>query len=338
MGDFPWFMERMAAFNESFRALINAADASEIVGVQSTSLGLNLVAQAIPWQRGQNIVLCDIEFPSNVYPWMSVQQHGVETRLVPSVGGGLRVEVLERYVDSNTRLVCVSAIQFFSGHRTDLQAIGDYCKRRDIWFVVDAIQAAGHMPIDVQAANIAILCAGGQKSLMGPCGQGFLYVRTDVADALHPASISANSVEDYLHWLQYKLTPLPGAARFSTGTPNISGILGLLESVTMLRELGITHIDRYTTGLAAALIARLTGAGYEVVTPTDSHGPIVTFRAAPTEETTQKLVEDLAARQVVVVKHWDKHNVAHVRASLHCYNTMEDIDSLLEALRGLTLR
>ncbi len=328
-----YFDERMKRFAETMRALINAGYTDEIIGVQSTSLGLNLVAQAMPWQRGQNIVVCDLEFPSNVYPWMRLQeQHGVELRLVLHQDGGLTTDALTRMVDSNTRLVAVSAIQFFTGHRSDLVALGAFCRDRKIVFAVDAIQAAGHMPIDVQAANIGILATGGQKSLMGPPGMGFLYARRDLAAEMRPTMVGANGVEDYVHWLKYDLTPLPGAARFGLGTQNLSGIVGLLESVTMLRELGIAAIDSYVTALADYTIEQLRAEGYDVITPTD-HGPIVTFRAAPTDEATTALVEALRARRIFVVKHWDQHDVAHVRASLHCYNTTTDIDQLVTALK-----
>src|SRR5258706_3126333 len=90
-----WMTAATTAFNEGLRNLINARDASEIVGVTSTSLGLNLIAQAFPWKSGDNVILCDIEFPSNVYPWLQVgRQYGVEIRLVPATNGDVTVEPL----------------------------------------------------------------------------------------------------------------------------------------------------------------------------------------------------------------------------------------------------
>jgi len=332
-GDFMWFMERYEGFKDNMRGLINAVSKDEIVGIQSTSIALNLVAQAITWERGQNIVLCDIEFPSNVYPWMRLQeQYGVEMRLVPQDHGGLTVEALARAVDDKTRLVAVSAVQFFTGQRADLNALGAFCHERGILFAVDAIQSAGHIPADVQASHIDIFVAGGLKSLMGPSGEGFLYVRSELSEQMRPTFVGANAVEDYMHWLKYKLTPLPGAARFNLGTVNWTGMVGLNESVTMLRELGIPAIDSYTTALADYLIDQLKARGYSVVTPT-AHGPIVTFRARPTDPETDALVNQLKEQRIFVVKHWDQHDVAHVRASLHCYNTVADVDRLLEALK-----
>ncbi len=332
-GDFPWFMERYEGFKENMRGLINAASKDEIVGIQSTAVALNLVAQAVHWERGQNIVLCDIEFPSNVYPWLRLQeQYGVETRLVPQDDGGLTVEALSRAVDSHTRLVAVSSVQFFTGHRADLNALGAFCHERGILFAVDAIQSAGHIPVDVQASHIDIFVAGGLKSLMGPSGEGFLYVRNELAEQMRPTFVGANAVEDYLHWLKYKLTPLPGAARFNLGTTNWTGIVGLNESVTMLLELGLPAIDLYVTALADYTIDQLKADGYDVVTPA-AHGPIVTFRAMPTDQETDALVNRLKEQRIFVVKHWDQQDVAHVRASLHCYNTVADVDRLIHALK-----
>jgi selenocysteine lyase/cysteine desulfurase len=332
---FSWFLERERQMRANAAQLINAASPDEIVGVQSTSLGLNLVAQALPWRSGENILLCDVEFPSNVYPWLRLaEQHGVEVRLIPAQEGGLTVEALAQAVDSRTRLVAVSAVQFLSGHRSDLQAIGDFCQAHGLIFSVDAIQAAGHMPIDVQAMHIGILAAGGQKSLMAPPGQGFLYVRADLAERMRPTIVGPNATEDWIHWLKYDLTPLKNAARFNLGTPNLSGIIGLNESLALLLKLGVANIDAYVTALTRQTRERLLASGYSVLTP-PAHAGILTFRAAPDDASTDALIKALAERHIVVVKHWDAHDVPYVRASFHCYNTWEESERFLTALEEL---
>ncbi|MDW8299793.1 MAG: aminotransferase class V-fold PLP-dependent enzyme [Anaerolineae bacterium] len=334
---YGWFLEREQAMRANAARLINAASPDEIVGVQSTSLGLNLVAQALPWHSGENILLCDVEFPSNVYPWMRlVEQHGVEVRLIPARDGGLTVEALAQAADSRTRLVAVSAVQFLSGHRSDLQAIGDFCHAHGLIFAVDAIQAAGHIPIDVQAMHIGILAAGGQKSLMAPPGQGFLYVRSDLAEQMRPTLVGPNATEDWIHWLKYNLTPLKGAARFTMGTSNVSGIVGLNESLSLLLELGLANIDSYVTELVRRTRQQLLERGYAVLTPS-AHAGILTFRAAPDDASTDRLVKALAERNIVVVKHWDAHDVPYVRASFHCYNIWEESERLLAALEEIQL-
>ncbi|MBX3066202.1 MAG: aminotransferase class V-fold PLP-dependent enzyme [Anaerolineae bacterium] len=333
-----WYNEQEKQFLQLVKAYINAAEIEEVIGMTSTSLGFNLIAQAIQWQRGDSICLCDIEFPSNVYPWLRLQeQYGVEVRLIPAVDGGLTLEALDQYVDASTRMVCASATQFFSGQRTDLSAIGAYCHERGIIFTVDAIQAAGHMPLDVQAMHIDILCAGGLKSLLGPSGQGFMYVRRDLVERMYPTIVGPNAVEDYLHWLWYDMKPLPGAARFIMGTVNSVGVVGLSASMSLLRELGLANIDRHCSALVDYLMDQLSERGYAIVTPRHAHCNIVTFRAAPTTAATDQLVAELRRRGVFVIRHWDKQEVAHIRVSTHCYNTRQDVDRLLAGLKEIAV-
>ncbi len=322
------------SLQESLASFINANSPSEIVYSTTTSAALNAVAQAIDWRPGDNILFCDQEFPSNAYPWMSLSRDGVESRRVPSENGGLTLRQVEAHADGRTRAVTVSAIQFFSGHRADLVAIGRFCRERNILFIVDAIQAIGHMVFDVQAMNIDILATGGMKSLLALPGAGFIYVRDGVSSKMNPRLIHGNSTVDYLHWLDYDLTPQPGAARLSSGTTNVPGVLSIGASLTLLNDLGPANIDKHTTALIHYAIDNLTNEGYEVVTSKDTSGPIATFRSPFDSDTTDRLIQFLSDRQVVVCKHLDAGTSAYVRASVHCYNTIADIDRLLEELRG----
>lgn len=328
-------------FNVAMATLINAAHPHEIVITTSTSLGLNTVAQSIDWQPGDNVVLYDGEFPSNVYPWMALARRGVETRLAPSPTGGATVDAFAPLVDARTRVIAASAIQFFNGHRADLAALGAFCRERGILFVVDAIQAAGHIPLDVQAMQIDILSSGGQKSLMGPPGQGFVYVRDEICQQMQPALIGPNATEGWEHWLDYDLTPRPDASRFMLGTPNLPGMAALVASVRFLRELGIDHIDAWTRHLSQLAIDQLARAGFEVITPRDNAqlGPIVTFRygdaddCAVANSATDALMNHLAASGFRLTKHLDAAGWPHVRISSHCYNTEDDIRHTIDAIK-----
>ncbi len=313
---------------------INATSPMEIAFSTTTSAALNAVAQAVDWRPGDNILFCDQEFPSNAYPWMSLSRDGVESRLVPTDNGGLTLRQVMAHADGCTRAVAASAVQFFSGHRTDLAAIGRFCRERNILFIVDAIQAIGHMAFDVQAMKIDVLATGGMKSLLALPGAGFIYVRDEVAASMQPRLIHGNSTIDYMHWLAYDLSPQPGAARLASGTPNVPGVLSIGASLSLLNELGPANIDAHTTALTHYAINALTREGYEVITPADAAGPITTFHSPFDSETTDRLVQYLADRQVVVCKHLDAGRKAYVRASVHGYNTTTDIDRLVEEIRG----
>lgn len=323
-----------AALYESIARHINAASPGEIIGTTTTSAALNTVAQAIVWRTGDNILFCDIEFPSNAYPWMSLASDGVESRRVPSDNGGLTLRRVERYADERTRAVAVSAVQFFTGNRADLAAIGKFCREHGILFIVDAIQAIGHMSIDVQAMNIDVLATGGMKSLMALPGTGFLYVRDAVAEATQPRLIFGNSTADYIHWLAYDLTPASGAARFSAGTPNVPGLFSAAASLSLIAELGTENIDAHTTGLTRYAGELLAGEGYEIITPLDAAGPILTFRSRYGSETTDRLIQYLDDNRIVVCKHLDAGTNAYIRMSFHCYNVPGEIDRFAETLHG----
>ncbi len=326
----------LMALQSELAQFINAAGPSEIAFTTTTSAALNAIAQAIPWQPGDHILFCDVEFPSNAYPWMSLQRDGVESRIVPADNGGLTLAAVERAAGAHTRVVAASAVQFFTGHRTDLAAIGQFCHQRGILFVVDAIQAIGHMPFDVQAMGIDVLATGGQKSLLGLPGVGFMYVRGEVAEAMRPRLIHSNATADYLHWLAYDLTPLPGAARFQSGTPNLAGIIGLRPSLALLQELGVAQIDAHTTDLSRYACERLSAIGLHVITPPDAPGPIVTFRSPDDSAATDALAQQLAEERIVVVKHLDAAGAPAIRLSFHAYNVPEEIDRFIEAYQRLS--
>ncbi len=307
-------------------AFINAASPQEIVPITTTSAGLNNVAQAMAWQPGDNVAFYEHEFPANAYPWMSLGRDGVEVRLVPGKDGGLTVAELEPLVDGRTRVVTVSAIQFFSGHKADLAALGRFCRERGIHFIVDAIQAIGHMKIDVQAMHIDALATGGQKSILSTPGTGILYVRDAFAETLRPRHIHSNATQDFLHWLAYDLAPRPGADRFMAGTANLPGLFATHASLELLAELGIENIDRHTTALADAAMELLGDMGYEIVTPAQAHGPIVTFKSGLDSEAADALIARFRENKVAVVKHLDAAGEAYVRLSFHCYNTLAELE------------
>lgn len=321
-------------FREKAAAFINAPDKIDICPVVSTSTALNLIAGAIEWHNGDNIVFCDVEFPSNVYPWMALQKHGVECRIVPPQHGTLTPEALEKAVDSRTRLVAVSAVQFFTGARADLNALGAFCRARNILFAVDAIQAIGHIPIDVQAMNIDILATGGQKSLLALTGSGFLYVRRECAEQMRPGSIGPNATHEWEHWLKFDLTPLDGAARFMAGTPNVPGLMSVLSSLVLLEEVGRPAIDSYTTTLAAQFMTQLTELGYLVITPNAPalHSSIVTFQLDSSSAFNDAVLKYLMQNQVVITKHLDAVGNPFLRISLHGYNTEDDLERFFAVL------
>jgi len=150
-----------------------ATSPEEIALAQNTAEGINIAAHAIPFQPGDNVIFCNMEYPANVYVWMNLERRGVEARIVPNREGGLALDDLEQYLDQRTRVMAVSSVEFLTGFRTDLKGMGELCRARGIYFVVDGIQSLGVIPPDVKECHIDMLSCGGPKWLLGPCGQGY---------------------------------------------------------------------------------------------------------------------------------------------------------------------
>lgn len=321
-------------FNSIVANFINAESLMTIVPVQSTSTGLNLVAGSINWQNGDEIIFCDVEFPSNAYPWMALERHGVKVKIVPSENGTLSLKQVQQAYTEKTRLVTVSAVQFFTGSRADLAAIGAFCHEHDIIFSVDAIQAIGHIPIDVQGMHIDVLSTGAQKSLMAMTGLGFMYIRETLVETMQPSSIGPNATRDWIKWLDYDLHPEAGAGRFMMGTPALPGMFAVIESVGLFNELGREHIDHHTQNLTASAIDQLSARGYTVLTPQDRkhQGPITTFQYATDHDSTDAFMNKLSMNNVEATKHLDRAGNPYVRISFHCYNNEDDLSKFIALL------
>ena len=330
IGRYP--LDLLGGFTASAVALVNAESPGEVVHVEGCSVGLNLIAQSLELTEGDNIVFCDVEYPANVYPWMSLQRDGVTIKQIPAVNGGLTLPALEAQVDQRTRVVAASAVQFFTGHRTDLTAIGKFCREQGILFVVDAIQAVGHMPINVREMNIDVLVTGAHKSLMAAPGNGFMYVREAVCAGLKPRVVGAVSTTSWVNYLNYDMTPQPGAGRFLIGTLSVEGMAGVVESIGLLNELTRAAIERHTTHLAALALEMAQERGYELTTPVGEHGPIATFRSKLGKDETSALVQKLEDQGITLARRVDRLGAAHLRLSFHCYNTEQELVRAFDAL------
>jgi len=310
---------------ETLAELINATPA-EIGLVQNTSEGLNTIANSLPLQAGSNVVFCDMEFPSNVYPWMNLERRGIEARCIPHDAGGLTVDSLESHADGQTRVVTVSSVQFLTGFRTDLAALGTWCREHGAYFVVDGIQSLGVLPMDVQRFHIDFLSCGGPKWLMGPAGQGFIYCRQELLDHLTPPFAGCMSVAGWEDWRDYNLTFLPTAARFELGCANTIGQVGLLAAVRLLLRTGIETIERRVLHLTNLLVEDLEKHGYEVISDRKSarRSSIVSFSIPGSVESA---FDRLTESGIVVSK-----REQYIRVSPHCYNTEEEILRLCKTL------
>ncbi len=309
-------------------ALLLGASPDEIAFVKNTTEGLGLVAAGLDWRPGEKVVTCDLEYPSNVYPWWSLRGRGVETVMLRGREGRLPLEsVIEALQDPAVRLLALSSVEFGSGARNDLRALGRLCRDRGVLFCVDAIQSLGCLPLDTGACGIDFLAADGHKWLLSVEGCGIFYCARRMLDRLQPRIVGWRSVTDDHDYDRYHLDLKPSAGRFEEGTPNTGGIFGLGAAIDLILEIGVERIAERVLSLNRRLVDGLAARGVEIRSP---RGPaeasgIVSFRVP--DEAPAATAARLRRREIFVVE-----RRGGIRASPHFYNEPAEIDALLEAL------
>ncbi len=320
------FIETIADTRAKIARLINA-EVDEIAFVKNTTQGILIAANGIDWREGDNVITASVEFPANVYPWLNLARRGVKTRFVQEKDARIPVEGIERLIDRNTRAVSISFVEFASGFRNDLEAIGQICYDKGVLFIVDAIQGLGALDIDVKKCKIHILSSDGHKWLLGPEGTGCFYCSRETLDKIILNNVGWNSVIDESAYLDYNLTLRPDAQRFEEGSLNVMGIYALGAAVELILDIGIQNIEGRVLALTGLLIDELKEKGYRIVSsiiPKERSG-IVCFKSD--KHTSAELCRLLIDNKIVV-----SDRAGCVRVSPHFYNSEEEIEQMIRIL------
>lgn len=310
-------------------AALMGVEPENVAITKNTSHGLAIVADGLALDAGDNVVLSGCEYPSVVFPWYGQAWRGVETRIVPaSPDGTFTVDDFAPYIDSRTRVLALSWVQFATGFRADLAAFAELAKAHDLLFVVDAIQALGVIPFDGLALGADVIVTGSQKWLLGPHGTGALYVKPSVLDRIHLVNMGAASVTDFMKFDPMAFTVRPTVQRFEEGTPNILGAIGTDKSVEILQQVGIENVRARVFDLTRQAIDALDRKGYRVLSPRedDRRAGILMFDHPGHES--EALLQEMKTKAKVS----GSIRNGHVRLSPHFYNTPEEIDTAIDAL------
>ncbi len=310
-------------------ARLIGASPDELVFTSNTTHGMNICAQGIAWQAGDNVVLPEHEFPSLSYAWFHLRERGVEVRFVPYAGAGPTVEEIMARVDGRTRAVSCSAITWNTGWRADLETLGARCAERDVLLVVDGIQVIGARRVDVKAAKISAFSFHGYKWLLAGFGLGVLYVAPEAIERIAPTFIGEQAIDGDGDALGGGLTWKPGPARYAAGGLNRTGLAALAASLELIEEIGIDAIEAHTTALAERLYHELQAKpGVRVVSSDDpARRSAITVFTLGDRDRDAALVADLERQGIVVAL-----RPLGVRVSPHFYNSEADIARLLDTL------
>jgi cysteine desulfurase/selenocysteine lyase len=304
----------------------------EVAFVGPTSLALSLMARGVRFRKQDNILIYFDDYPSNVYPWLALAEHGVEVRLMNIRGlGVIRPMDVIGQVDENTRLVALASCHFISGYRIDLQAIGKALRERNILFCLDAIQTLGAFPTTVE--HVDLLAADAHKWLLGPCGAGLMYVRQAVQQYVNPPIYGWNNVRCPNFVAQEEIVFRTGAQKYEAGTHNLLGIVGLITAMELILEIGVENIAQELLRKRAWLVPALQEKGYTVLQadapPGNSSGIVTILKPdADLPALHQKLLE----AGVVTSLRGDRGGQKYIRLSPHFYNTDAELQRTLELL------
>jgi len=313
-------------------AKLVGAKIDEIAVVTNTTTGLNTIMHMLEVRSGKNIVTNDLEYPSNVYPWLKMKSKGIEVRYVKNVNGKIPIEAYEKAIDDNTLAVSISHVIWTNGFKHNLKELADIAHKHGAYLIVDAIQSAGAVKVNVKEMDIDFMSCGTYKWLLGPTGAGYLYIREEYIDKFTPPYVGYAGVkykEDPVEFDLYKLEWRESAEKFELGTMSHFSFAGAQAAIELILEVGIENIEARIMKLTRYLTEKLLEKGFKLQSPIDDkeRGGIVNFKLKNGNEICKKLKEE----KVIT-----SFRAGGLRVSPHFYNTKEEIDLFIEKLQKLT--
>ncbi len=300
--------------------------ADEYALMTSTGMGISIVAAGFNWGKDDNIVVPADEHWNNSFPWKALQQKGVDVRFVPvDEYNRIDPDKLESLTDKNTKIVSIAAVSFNSGFRSDLKKLSDIAHSKGALFVVDGIQGAGVVPINVEEDNIDILCSAGFKWLLGMPGTGFMYVNKKTQHLISPILPGMFAADNFSDELEY----YPDARRFETGSIAYSLFYAWTAGLELLEEIGIENIYPRILLLTDKIISGLQSKDIKIISPVNKvseRSAILIFTMGSTESN-KALYKKLLSENIIVTL-----RDGMIRISPSFYNTEEEIDKFLNAL------
>ncbi len=313
----------------SLLAGLLGARPEQVALMRNTSDGLSTIANGLKWTAGDNLVTFRNEFPSNIYPWLRLREaFGVDVRMCEERDGRIELDEMINLIDDRTRLVAISHVQYASGFRADLQRLGRAARAHDALLVVDVIQSLGVVPVDVESDLIDAAAGAGHKWLLTPEGVGYLYLSDRARLRIQPTLVGWVSVPNPDDYNNFEQGWKKGALAWETGTGPSGLIHGLEESLKLLTTVGVKNIQSHLEMLTDHLCERLKNSNYEIVSSRrpGEKSQIVCIRSN-SGITPMDLYFHLKEKNIITAPRGDR-----LRISPHLYNTIEEIDQLIEAL------
>ena len=316
----PWeyWVERQEAARAAFAGLVNA-EADEVAVTTSLSAGVSALASGLRFARRSKVVLTDWEFPTIGQIW-----HAQEARGARVVHVSPELEQFDRAIDDDTLLVSITHVCYRNGAMVDVPKIVELAHERGALVLLDAFQSIGSLPVDVRELGVDFLGAGVLKYLLGSAGLGFFYCRRDLVERVWPTQTGWFADENIFAMDHTDYSPAHTAARFQSGTPPVPAIYAGIAGVELMQEIGVAETREHVNQLNERLVEGVDELGATLATPRDAHGALMCVKSTDAKA----LVAALDAEGIVT-----SERDGNLRVSAHCYNTVEDVDTVLTALQ-----
>ena len=328
---------------------IGAGSAAEIAFTKNTTEAINLVARGLNFEPGDEIIVSSVDHQSNILPWLWLAEtRGVVLKRVdPDETGRISPAAVRNLLTPRTRLVALTHVSNIVGTIQPVEDIAELLRSHQALFLVDAAQSGGRIPINVQEIGCDFMTFCGRKAIGGPQGTGFLWARPERMAELQPVLIGSRAawIEDEGSW-----SFAPDPQRLEAGVLNTSGVLGLGTAVSLLHQIGLETVHRHNQRLAEKMVEGLRsipgvtvhcsgGLAYQAgIVSCTVQGRASTAIASWLDAQADVLVASGTLGSALLLKRLGVGEEGVVRASVHYYNTDEDVDVYLDALREAVAR
>ena len=324
----PWeyWVERQEAARGAFAGLVNARP-DEIAVTTSLSAGVSALASGLRFTKRSKVVLTDWEFPTIGQIWHAQEARGARvSHVLAGDDGTIPLEHFERAIDDDTLIISITHVCYRNGAMLDVPAVVELAHDRGALVLLDAFQAVGSLPVDVAELGVDFLGAGVLKYLLGSAGLGFFYCRRDLVERVWPTQTGWFADENIFAMDHTDYSPAHTAARFQSGTPPVPSIYAGIAGIELMQEIGIADTREHVQSLNAHLLDGLDELQANVVTPRppERRGALICVKSTDAKA----LVVALGDEGIVTSERDD-----NLRISAHCYNTVEDVDTVLGALK-----
>ena len=322
-----------AAFDQvrsAFSAMIGCRP-NDIAVASSASEFIASIAWAVMPPANTRIVTTEIIFPSTAYPWARVARHtGAQIHFVKANDDVIDEDELIQAIDKRTSVVSLCHVEYSTGQRYDLKRIGAAAKAVGAFFLVDASQSAGAVPIDVGLTDVDALVTTSYKWLCGPFGVGLVYLAPKWQTVLDPGITGWRSNAAVYDLRADRCQYHDDARRLEFSTMAYGCAGALAKSIAYLQSFGVPNIMKHNVALVDRLVLNIEPCGIQVVSPMEAgaRSSIVSLRIPRLPS--KQVVQRLAAHGIVTSPRRD-----YVRVSPHFYSGDKDVDQLIAALKSI---